>query len=63
MAELMYDETVGWYDPDVAFCSEACGRPATHEVIVSMGIEPSLADMLGDGGAYTVLEARCDECE
>lgn len=33
---LEYDEKIGWYDPNIAYCIKGDGRPAVDEKPVGM---------------------------
>lgn len=64
MSELVYDDKIGFYDPDEAFCPNHPGQnvPVVGEKINGMSIFPALADIVGDGGAMFDVELVCYDC-
>lgn len=60
--EPVYDEVIGWYDPDIAICPNHPGEIALYDYIESMFIDPDFADLVGDGGAMMQTVKVCGLC-
>ena len=50
MANLVYDEKIGWYDADEEYCANGDGKKATTTAFTGMN------------GKYAQLEFVCADC-
>lgn len=57
-----FDEKIGEYDADEAYCPNHPGEQALYEQVEGMGIDPALAELLGDGGAWMQTVWVCGIC-
>lgn len=54
---LVFDEKVGWYDPQEAYCYNSDGRPAAGEATIGIVMDESAED-----GFWEQVELLCAEC-
>lgn len=59
MADLVFDERVGWFDPDEAYCvTEGCNNLAVGERFIGIYMDASEPT----DGFWEQVELLCSDC-